>query len=308
LDEKENIAELHPSFVENRHESSNRRPVILDAKHQPVHPCQSINPESKPDINTVKKEDSMYICNGVGGSSTQQPHDNISKMQEFFAALRLCQTSRSSFEPVLLPVRNESDEIGKYWNSIKSYYRVPDINSRIQDRNDKDETRVAASVTGNNHNSNNNVMSSILKEFETQHLNQSFATKMSASVSQTTKSASTMDEQVRPLENGISSACSSLFMSEHHYLSEEKKEEKKYNFRNTHQRERKQRPQYKGCGKEKAVRSAKCKFIWKSALAANGLKMKIWKESVVIPQKAVRNQHHARGKKKVNLRARSLRQ
>jgi hypothetical protein len=43
LVEKENTGELHPSFAEKRHESSNSRPVISDAKHQLVYPCQSIN-------------------------------------------------------------------------------------------------------------------------------------------------------------------------------------------------------------------------------------------------------------------------
>jgi hypothetical protein len=60
--------------------------------------------------------------------------------------------------------------------------------------------------------------------------------------------------------------------------------------------------QRKGCGKEKAVSSAKCKLIWRSALAVNGLKLKIWKEKE-IPHKAIRKQ-----KKKVNLRSLFLKQ
>jgi hypothetical protein len=320
LDQKQNIAQLQSLFGESRHESSNRRPVISDAK-QPVHSCQSIKLEPKPDINTVKKEDSMDICNGVGWSSAQPPpHGNISKTQGFFGAIRSHQTSSSSSESVLLPII-KSDEKGEYGNilchskmdGIKLYYRIPDIISPIQDRNDKDETHVAASVTSNNHDGNNNVMLSFSKECETPDLSQSFATKMAVSVSQRAKSASTVEEQVQPMENGVSYACSSLFISEHHHCSEEKKEEKEHNFRDMNRKDRKHRPTHKGNGKDhhkrgKAVSSApskisvpRDKFIWRSAL--NGMKIKIWRERVAVPQKAVRKQSHARRKTKVDLRA-----
>jgi hypothetical protein len=88
LDEKENIGELHPSFAEDRHESSNSRPVISDAKHQPVHPCQSIKLESKSNINTVKKEDEMgeywkniklYCRVPDIIPPTEDPNDNINR-------------------------------------------------------------------------------------------------------------------------------------------------------------------------------------------------------------------------------------
>jgi hypothetical protein len=100
----------------------------------------------------------------------------------------------------------KEDEMGEYWKNTKLYYRVPDIIPPIEDPND--------------------------------NINRSFAYKMPDSVSQTAKSASTMEEQVQPLQNGVSSACSSPFMVEHHYFSEDKKEEKQHNFRDTHQRER----------------------------------------------------------------------
>jgi hypothetical protein len=50
--------------------------------------------------------------------------------------------------------------------------------------------------------------------------------------------------------------------------------------------------------------TAELKYIWRSTLSLNGIKMKIWKERVGTPQKAVHNQTVARGKKKVSLRAR----
>jgi hypothetical protein len=83
LEQKENIQnipELHSLFGENMHESSNRSPVFSDTKYQPVHPCQSIKLESKSDINTVKKEDSMGICNGAERSSAHPPPNcNVTK-------------------------------------------------------------------------------------------------------------------------------------------------------------------------------------------------------------------------------------
>jgi hypothetical protein len=85
-----------------------------------------------------------------------------------------------------------------------------DIIPPIQDRNNKDERRLAASVTGSNPNSNS-VMLSVSKEFETPDRIQSFATKISESVSQTAKSASTVEEQFQPLENAVSFACNSPF-------------------------------------------------------------------------------------------------
>jgi hypothetical protein len=96
LDQKENIQnipELHSLFGENMYESSNRSPVFSDT----VHPCQSIKLESKSDINTVKKEDSMGICNGAEGSSAHPPPNcNATKMQGFLRATRWHQTSSSS--------------------------------------------------------------------------------------------------------------------------------------------------------------------------------------------------------------------
>ena len=50
-----------------------KRPSILDVKHQPVQPFQSMKREPKPDLNTVKKEDSMNFSSRVGGSSVQPP-------------------------------------------------------------------------------------------------------------------------------------------------------------------------------------------------------------------------------------------
>jgi hypothetical protein len=55
--------------------------------------------------------------------------------------------------------------------------RVSDLILPIQDRSNKDETCVAAFVTGNNHNNSNSVMSSVSKEFETPDHIRSFATK-----------------------------------------------------------------------------------------------------------------------------------
>jgi hypothetical protein len=328
MDQKQNIAELHSFFGENMHESSNRRPALSNAKYQPVHPCQSIKLESKPDINTVKKDDSMDICHGVRGSSAQPspPHGNASKTQGLLRATRWHQTSSSSSEPVLLPVINKSDKIGGCGNIIcqsmmdtKLHDRVSDIIPPTQVRNNKDDTCVVASVIDNNHKGSNGIMFSVSKESETPDRVRSFATKMSDSVSQTAKSASTMEEQVQPLENAVSSACSSLFMSEHHHFSEEKKAKKEHDSRGMNEKEWKHTPTYKDNSKahhkqEKAVSSAPSKitipnnkFIWRSALAVNGLKMKIWKESVSTPFAAVHKQSPARRKKRTtkkgNLRA-----
>jgi hypothetical protein len=125
LDQKQNIAEIQSLFGKNRHESSNGRPVSSDAK-QPVHSCQSIKLEPKPDINTVTNDDSMDICNGVGGSSAQPPPcGNVSKTQGFFGATRRHRTSSSSCKPALLPVIKKSNEIGEYGNII--YHSKMDI-------------------------------------------------------------------------------------------------------------------------------------------------------------------------------------
>ncbi|PNF39343.1 hypothetical protein B7P43_G01510 [Cryptotermes secundus] len=53
---------------------------------------------------------------------------------------------------------------------------------------------------------------------------------------------------------------------------------------------------------------AECRFIWRSALALKGLKMKIWRERIGTPHKAVHSEPHARGKKKISLRARLLKE
>jgi hypothetical protein len=79
----------------------------------------------------------------------------------------------------------------------------------IQERSIKDETCVAACVTGSNH-SSNSVMS-VSKEFETADHIRSFATKITDSVSQREKSVSTMGEQVQPLEIAVSFVCISSF-------------------------------------------------------------------------------------------------
>lgn len=72
-DRKQNTTELQSSFGENRHESSNRKPGVPDVKHQPVQPYLSTKRESKPDINTVKKEDCMDLGSRVGGQSVRPP-------------------------------------------------------------------------------------------------------------------------------------------------------------------------------------------------------------------------------------------
>jgi hypothetical protein len=315
LDQKRNIAELHSLFVENVHESSNRRSVFTDAKYQSVHPYQSIKLESKPDINTVKKEDSMNICNGAEGSSAQPPpYGNVSETQGFLRATRWYQTSS-------LAVRNKSDEVRGYGNSlchsimgIKLHDMVSDIIPPIQDHNHKDETRVAPSVTGNN-----TVMLPVLKEFETTDLIRPFSTKMSDSVSQTAILASTNEEEIQPLENRVFSACSSICMSEQHHLSEGKKEKKKHDFRDMNEKEWKRPPTHKDNSKdhqkrEKTVRLASSKitisndkFIWRSKLDVTGLKMKIWKDRVATSQATVQNQPHAKKKKNIITKGKSLR-
>jgi hypothetical protein len=93
-------------------------------------------------------------------------------------------------------------------------------------------------------------MSSVSKKFETPDLIRSFATKVSDSMPQRAKSASTIEEQVQPLENVVSSTCSSLFMSEHHYFNEEKKKKKEHDFRDMNQKDRKHTPTHKDNGKD----------------------------------------------------------
>lgn len=182
FDEKENVAHLQFSFDESTHDSFNSRPVISDEK-QPVHPCQNIKLEIKPDINTVKKEDNMDIRNRVGWSSVQ------------------------------------------------------------------------------------------------------------------------------PSPNGNTS----LSMPEHHHCTEVKKEEKERNIMDMNRKDRNHRLAHKDdhkdhCKQEKGVSSTsrkisahRDKFVWRSAV--NGLKLRIWKERIAVPRKAVRNQPHAKRKRKVNLRA-----
>jgi hypothetical protein len=78
---------------------------------------------------------------------------------------------------LFLPVIKKSYEIGGYGNiicyskmGIIFHDRIPDIIPPIKHGNNKDETHVAASVTGSNHNGSNGVMSSVCKKFETSDL------------------------------------------------------------------------------------------------------------------------------------------
>lgn len=277
------------------------------------------------------------------------------KTQGSLRATRRHRTSSSSSEPELVPVVKKLDEIAGYENiirdskmGIKLPNRVPDIIPPIRDRNKKDETSVAASATGNNHNSSSSVMLSVAKELKTPDLIRPFATKISDSLSQTAKSASfpddlgavafpdsdptngtyvrtqiqappvaseealgsadiqsvgiidisTMEEHVQPLENVVSSACSSLLMSEHHRKSEKKKKKKehkehKHKERDKNREERRHRHKHKDKDKdrhkgEKADSSApikitipKDKINLSSTLepvAGTGLKIKIQKD------------------------------
>ncbi|XP_021916696.1 cyclin-T isoform X3 [Zootermopsis nevadensis] len=70
---KQNTAELYSSVVENRHESSNRKPGVSDAKHQVVQPYQNTKRDSKPDINAVKKDNYIDFGSRVGASSARPP-------------------------------------------------------------------------------------------------------------------------------------------------------------------------------------------------------------------------------------------
>ncbi|PNF27182.1 hypothetical protein B7P43_G07853 [Cryptotermes secundus] len=109
---------------------------------------------------------------------------------------------------------------------------------------------------------------------------------------------STMEEQIQPLENVVSSACSSILMSEHHHKSEKKKKKKehkehKHKERDKNREERRHRHKHKDKDKdrhkgEKAESSApikitipKDKINLSSTLepvAGTGLKIKIQKD------------------------------
>jgi hypothetical protein len=159
-------------------------------------------------------------------------------------------------------------------------------------------------------------MLSVSKENEIPDLIRSFNIKMSDSVPQTAILASTVEEQVQPLKNRVSSACNSTCMSEHRHFCEEK-EKKEHDFRDMNKKEWKHTPTHNDNSKnhrkqEKAVSSVPSKvtmpndkFIWRSKLDVTGLKMKIWREMVKSSQAAVQNQSHANRKRK-SLRARLI--
>ena len=245
-----------PRPGENRHESYNRRSGILDAKLEPVQPYQSMKREPKPDLITIKKEDSMDFSSRVGGSSAPQPPPppllpptppttkpppptptlplptpqkqqspppaaaqplllpdavilpslhhpqerqkyrprspsrskktptvlsdvstpvspfgsppppnpttpgNASRLQGLLRSRKRHRTSSSSSKLVLVPVVKKLDEIAGYENiihdskmGIKVPNRVPDIIPTIRDRNKKDGTNVAVSVSEDHHKS-----------------------------------------------------------------------------------------------------------------------------------------------------------